>query len=427
MASSTKQHGFSHLQDVLGSLQMVKRYINLTLCFSLRTTTTVPEVEKALTEALEQMVDVFPFLAGQVIYEGRDDSHSGLPKIIPLESHIQLLSNDLTQSPTSPSLSELHEANYPFSLLDGAILVPSIALTWDQDSFGKIAPVLLLQVNFVKGGLLLTFSANHTTFDMTGLGHLMTLFAKACRNEPFTTLEIDAVNADRTNAISLLPSSYHPGPELDDIIAKPHPLTLKSTPLLPPHVWAYFNIPSDSLAALKALSPNHPLLTPYISTDDLICALFWLTLTYTGHLVDCISTSLPTHRLLTLPLPVVASHLRLPLLSPADITLHARRFATYLSRLDDKSTLINGANLNLESDVVMASYANVKCLEQSYGSLLGRAECARQPRLAAAPSGFVCMPKDEKGGMAVGVRVTPKELEGMKGDEELRKFAVFVG
>ena len=75
----------------------------------------------------------------------------------------------------------------------------------------------------------------------------------------------------------------------------------------------------------------------------------------------------------------------------------------------------------------MASYANIKCVEQSYGPILGRPECARQPNLAAAPSGLICMPKDKTGEMAVGVCVTLNELEGMKRDETLKSFAEFVG
>jgi len=75
------------------------------------------------------------------------------------------------------------------------------------------SPVLLLQANFIIGGLLLTIVASHSTIDTVGQGQVIRLLSKACRNKPFTDNKVVNGNLDRHNLISLLDDSWRPKPK----------------------------------------------------------------------------------------------------------------------------------------------------------------------------------------------------------------------
>jgi hypothetical protein len=52
-------------------------------------------------------------------------------------------------------------------------------------------PVIVLQLNNLKGGVVLTFTAAHNSMDMNGLGKLMEMFSKVCRGKNLTTEEME--------------------------------------------------------------------------------------------------------------------------------------------------------------------------------------------------------------------------------------------
>ncbi|KIW41163.1 uncharacterized protein PV06_06745 [Exophiala oligosperma] len=493
MAPNGTPRDFTHLRDVMGSLPMLKRYIVLCLCFHLSDEYATNEIEGALRDGLERLAEAFPFLAGQVVMQGRRHGCSGRPKIVPLEERILLHINDLRQSGnlSFPTLSEMSAARYPFRFLDPAIILPPIASSWAEDpgDFSQIAPVLILQANFVRGGLLLTFSCNHMTADMTGLGTIISLFAKACRLERFTEEEIEQGNQPRGNVVPLLGDEYEPGNDLEDVMVKPwrmegknnpvpcsQTVTVTTMPPTPVHPeaavsWAYFNLTSSNLSLLK-VAASRQTLVPYITTDDAVGALCWraisrvrggsnrrpgntqnaksssskttttttttfarplsarkylgLSYLYLGHMVDVAyeSGSVDVYEQ---PLGDVAARLRMLLQRDDKIKHHVRAFATMLDRLDDKSQLVNGANLDLDRDVIFSSHANVACCQKSFGPVLGTPEAARRPRMGAAPSLLYLMPRDKEGNMVVAMCLREDDLMALRDDEEFLKFAEYIG
>ncbi|KAH8844647.1 hypothetical protein MCOR01_005379 [Pyricularia oryzae] len=196
---------FEHLDDTFGSFPMIRRYTPICLFFSLPED--VPsiqaEVEQHLRRALAKLARDLPWVAGRVIYEGRDETHSGIRRVIPHADEIELIVKDSTAE--LPSFQEMQIANFPMRFLQTDVVVPPIAVTWVASPYDNdiIAPVLVLQANFVRGGLVLTIASNHTTMDMTGLGMLIGFFAKACRGEDLTSDEIAQANQDRRNVIPI--------------------------------------------------------------------------------------------------------------------------------------------------------------------------------------------------------------------------------
>ncbi|ETN42412.1 uncharacterized protein HMPREF1541_01566 [Cyphellophora europaea CBS 101466] len=444
---------FSHLTDVLGSLQMIKRYSLISLFFTTPGDSSPESITDGLNDALRKLAQAFPYLAGRVVYDGRDDAHTGIRKIVPHEGVIPLLVKDFCTDADVASMEDMVAARFPMRMLDPQRIVPPIAMTWATDNFDKYAPVLILQANIIRGGLILTIAGNHATMDMTGLGIVISFIAKACGREPFTDEEIEEGNQDRRNVVPLLDDSYQPGSELDDSLIKPPPPD--APPMtIPPAKWVYLNFPSSPLPKLKTAASDQSVV-PYISTDDAISALLWQRITharatlhptlhpfasqlcrtvslrsflklkgYIGHLVDCVYARLPDVH--NLPLGEIAGRLRLQLRDEAKIVQHMRAYATALHRLDDKTQIVNGAQLNPNVDVVVSSYANLKCSELDFGAELGgNPVAARRPRMDAWPSLLYIMPRDRNGETAVAVCLPEEELEVLKRDEVLAKFAAF--
>lgn len=101
---------------------------------------------------------------------------------------------DYTKDSSMPDWTSLQQRNFLFSMLDEAFVAPCKTLEGSSEKFR----VFTLQANFIRGaGLLLTFSGQHGSMDMACQTQLMYLFAKACRNEPFTKEEISIGNMDR--------------------------------------------------------------------------------------------------------------------------------------------------------------------------------------------------------------------------------------
>lgn len=55
---------------------------------------------------------------------------------------------------------------------------------------GECAPVFLLQLSFINGGVVLCVNAQHNVMDMVGQGHIMNLLSKARHGEQFSDEEV---------------------------------------------------------------------------------------------------------------------------------------------------------------------------------------------------------------------------------------------
>ncbi|KAL8383395.1 hypothetical protein RB595_006921 [Gaeumannomyces hyphopodioides] len=465
--TSQGDHAFPHLTDVLGSLPMLRRYSLISLFFPLADDTTgaQDEVVARLQQALACLAGDVPWLAGRVVFEGSDATRSGTRHIVSHQGTIPLLVKRLGPTPAAdhagfPSFAQLQDADFPMTSLDPDVLVPHIAVSWDSTNPDAVAPVLVLQANFIDGGLVLTVCSNHTTMDMTGLGIVIGYIAKACRGESLTSEEVAQANQDRRDAVPLLGDDYQPGPELDDSLVKPATDTPKvpGGPHAKPAKWAYFKFGGPALAELKREASKQDAV-PYITTDDAVSALCWQRIQaarratlgaaaaaaaaesqlcrtismrkalglegYTGHVVDCAYARVAD--VCDLPLGAVAASLRGLVRDEDALRRHFCAYATVLDRLHDKSAIVNGARLDPRADVVVSSYTNLRSCADSFGPLLGAPVAARRPRMPPWPGLLYLMPKDAEGGIAVAACLAEDEIEVLRRDEEMARYAVYIG
>jgi hypothetical protein len=81
-----------------------------------------------------------------------------------------------------------------------------------------------VQVNFIRGGLILTFVGQHNVMDMAGQATIINWLSRACHNLLFSVEELSIGNMDKSKSVPLLDDLWEPGPK-DNCARFPTPIT----------------------------------------------------------------------------------------------------------------------------------------------------------------------------------------------------------
>ncbi|KAF5230358.1 hypothetical protein FANTH_13875 [Fusarium anthophilum] len=438
--------------------------INTQICFIFGTSeaSSYDSIIDTLTSGLERLYGGFPWLAYDVTNEGSGPANTGIYKFTKPSKVPGIIVKDLRDVVGSPTMENLRQARYPMGILDESIFAP--CKTFASGKKPKSAPVFLIQANLISGGLILTFVAQHNTMDMTGQAHIISLFSKACRGEPFTDEELSSGNAVRHNIIPLLDESWTPGPELEPFILNPADFpttnTNTNTEAHPPPTctWAYVNFTASSLQQLKWKSLESVRPPNYVSTDDALTAFLWKSVTrarsprldilspstiaravnvrkqvgipptYPGSIHVSAYTTLTVQQLIEKPLGYVALKLR-SAIDPetSDLEFHARAIATFLSRTPDKTRFSATANFDTSIDMILSSWSNVNVHWLDFNLGLGNPEAVRRPRFYPVEGLNFLMPKTADGDVAVALCLRDEDLERLKKDKQFSRYGEYIG
>ncbi|KAL0938120.1 trichothecene 3-O-acetyltransferase [Colletotrichum truncatum] len=443
--------------DIFGQQPFFTINIQLSFCFDVPDPSLYPAITKLLASGLERLCTSFPWLASDVTNEGSGNGNSGIFTFTTPEDAHRLIVKDHRHDSSVPTMEALRLANFPMSMLDEAAIAP-------RKIFPDIpspAPAFLVQANFIDAGLILTFVAQHNTMDMTGLGHVVHLFSKACHGEEFSEKEVLTGNIARRNIVPLLGNSYTPGPELDRYIVKPR--VSLGAPGQPPAsapqcVWAYFFFPPESLASLKSQALESLTQSSFVSTDDALTAFLWKSIsrarlyrlpsevsstvmramnvrqhlgipsTYPGPIQSNVYSKFTLQRVVEESLSFLASNLRSALApTHSDLGDHTRAIATFLSRAKDKSVFSFGAELDLSADVIISSWAKVNCAEIDFNLGLGFPKAVRKPRCNTVEGLTFIMPKSRDGGIMVAACLRDEDMKMLRADENFTSLGTYVG
>ncbi len=459
MPGTAKWEDLNESLDLLAEPSLFKLYTQICFCFSMPDASSYPAIIDPLLNGLERLSASFPWLAGQVVTTHPGDGSADIFAIKPLHQVPESVVVDYRQQPLIPTMDALRRAEFPFSMLDESVVAPRRTISGASDP--ETAPVFLLQVTLIAGGLLLTFLGQHNTMDMTGQGQIMRLLAKACRDEPFTDEEISSGNLARRDLIPLLDESYERGPELAYQIVQPRPVSddIPPQPSPPECTWAYFTFPSASLTSLKSMAmENITIPVTYISTDDALSAFIWQSVirvrlprlhsttsstlaravdvrrylhvpqTYTGVMQNMTYHTYALKKLVEEPLGNVASRLR-KFVDPktSNLAYNTRALATVLDRAPDKSIVSITATLDLEVDIMLSSWSKVDCCDLDFNLGLGKPEAVRRPRFETVESLIYLMPRARDGEIAVAICLRNEDMERLRADEEFTRYGKYVG
>lgn len=452
---------FFHLRDVLGQMTFLKSYTIITLGFPLDETPGAFEtVLKDLEEAAGKLVSAFPWAAGHVIREGAGPGVTGLATVIAYpqgERPTPLIHRDCAE--ICPPFKSIVAEGAPFSMLDGGVLAVRKGLPDSYDESEEPAPVLVIQANLVRGGLILAFQGNHNLMDMNGMGQLIRLYAKALRGETFSELEIEHGNRDRRDIIKLL------GPDdekvdLSRYIVKEAPATTQIQAPPPDIRWVYIHFPANKVAKLKAAASRHaddaegqPV--QWISGDDALCALLCQRITvarlqrmgtapratfcravnarrflvppipteYVGHVVTCVYTQVPLESpTATQDLTGLARQLRKDVLGIRSVEIQA--LATALDASDDKGAFSYAANLNPAGfDLMLSSWSGLGLNHTEFGKVLGRPAFSKRPNLTPMEGLLYLLPRTVDGDVDVACCLRAEDIEKLKSDKEMTNYA----
>lgn len=451
--------------DILGQAERINRlYTQLTLCFPTRAESPRSQVEiiDKLEIGLARLSKEFPWVTGKVVQIGEEF------RITPAKTALGLVVKELQDDVTVPTWDELREADFPFRMLDEDVVAPCKTMVEP----GSEGPVLLVQANFLDGGLLLTFNAQHGSMDMAGQAQVITLFAKACRGDAFTKDEVEISNMRRTDRIPIAhykttdtsePPKAKPGGLAQDVEANAKPRDPQPNSPSDDLMWAYLEFPAISLSSLKELaSQTLTADVTFVSTDDVLSAFIWQSIsrgrhprvdsprsmpttlsrnvdvrrhfdlppTYPGLMTTATSHTYPVDELLNQKsLGAVASGLRAAL-SPDSLRNNAVVQATAIARNKDAAAQKSIAALSNPSfDVRLSSWAKEKLYDLDFGPCLGQPEAVRRPRfMNGAREGLVYfLPKGRDGSIVVGICLREEDMERMRVDEEILQWSRWVG
>ncbi|KAF9765721.1 hypothetical protein IL306_001988 [Fusarium sp. DS 682] len=436
--------------DIIGQQPlMVKIYTQVSFCFPVSDPSAHPAITATLKQGLQRLSQNFPWVAGQVKEE------DGVFKIKAFEETPPLVVKDLRDDPSAPTMEALKKAEFPMSMFDENVIAPKKTLPLGPNySPDDPQPVLLFQLNFIQGGIILTVNGQHGCMDMTGQDELIRLLSKACRDEPFTQEEISTMNLDRKTIVPLL-ENYETGPELDHQLVKPPPTT-EQPPAPPKASWAFFSFSPQALSELKdKASQTLDSQTKFISTDDALSAFIWQSVSRArlGRLEESTSTQFcravdvrtqldvpknypgilqnMTYNVSTLskitqePLGVVASHLRSEL-GRDRLRRRTQAMVTYLKNHEQGGLSVT-ADANSSTDIMLSSWAKLGCWEYDFGFGLGKPESVRRPLFEPFESLMYLMPKRPDGEITAAISLRDEDMERLKGDEEWKKFGRFIG
>lgn len=431
---------------------MLRKYMNFIFCFRLDLEANPQKVYSELRCGLSNALVEFPFLAGRIVKH--DAARDRIQINLSFDDGVVFKYNDLTSSniPSFLDFHDLEQAHFPPSKLD-----PSLSPADQMLSTGSNYPALLVQANFIKGGLLLAICPHHSTSDAVGWTGFIKSWAKhtaaastGSKIEPHQSLEI----LDRSplfqinNDIAL--EHYEKLVKVDDLTKN---MTRKTTLSNTVNCFWYFS--PERLRALKAASQTTSTAGSRISTNDALCALLWRHMTRARQLETSV------YEITTFAIPcnirerlspkinpdyvgnaVVQAHSSYPIqelcsTAPNGLNLVASAIRKAIDRVDepmvrniygifDSLPTIGSVRYNLDlspgPDFFVTTLVDYDWYSADWGNQMGRLVRLRYTFLYWV-GGVVVQPRLRDGGIEVFMVLEPEILERLRLDETSTMFA----
>lgn len=441
-----------------------KGYLRYVFPFQLQENYDLDEVALVIQAGYESLTQQIPEVACEAIPDA-DSKQKGVMKFQRQDGNaVHVVVKDMRDSYPS-SYAELKSKSFPVASFDADTFCRRSV--WP--SAGERLPVSLVQANFIRGGLILTWCILHMAGDGTSFYTWTKLWAEGCRRAQ--RLEIpdpiqlpEAIWKDRElvtkssgrNAGKL---ENHPEYTLIPFTPPGAPPKMLSTN----HRGQVFYFSPESLAALKAeASPanaTQPSDQKWISTNDALSALLWHTVmavqspleTLEGDPVSTFNIAIDgrqrTNRKVHpdtlgcfLEYVAVSAPIRemLGSLNVADLAVKIREailraddqftddVVALVEQLEDVDRLIPTAFLDVPGfNCVLTSWINFELYGLEWGSLLGnKIEAVRVPHVGCINGCQVVLPVLPDGGMEILVGVEEACLDRLLNDPLFTKYGV---
>lgn len=320
--------------------------------------------------------------------------------------------------------------------------------------------MLVLQANRIPGGLLLNLVGNHRVLDGTGQEQLAFLLNKAGCGMSFSDDEIRIGNLTRSTIITPFDDSWHPPlnsryVKRERVASTADPSSLEKNPSTQLQ-WVNVIFSSQALFELKAKA-NSELSSGFVSTDDSLTALIWQSLSrarmarlpaskestlarainprrylgipasYPGYITNMAYITLTFDQLNKRSLGTIAADLRTAVdLETSGLDRTTRELVTLLYRAEDKDLVSITEGLDLGSDVMVSSWANMRCYDFDFGMRLGAPVAFRRTLMDPVPSLMYLLPKRKDGEIVITMCVLQEDLVRLKQDDSFTHYGQFL-
>ena len=481
-ASSSLVVAMAALLDLgpLGHHFETHTYTVITLGFTTIDATAQKQAVKSLLLAADKIVQVIPWLGGQVVIEGLTQDDSGTYRVIEYPPHDgpgkSFQVKDCRGIPNVPSYQDILSRKAPLSMLHGDTFSPCVGFPniYPPD---QTMPVVVVQANLLDGGIFLTFCGQHNVLDGNANARFIHHFARICSGQDLHPDEVEAANTGRPAAIpkTSLDVSF------DSLAYLRRPSSLKDAlPVWPPAYgksrWHCFHLPASSVAELKSIAktgsakvPSTDREVPFVSTNDVLTAFIWrhmlriqnledtsastncvravngrarfdppISENHFDHVISCFYSELTVKELLSLPLYSIAEKLRKTLLESAT-SHHFKSFVHLLQTTKDRSTISYGASMTA-NDIMLTSFTSQGIYEMNFGKdsglgnseqeLQGYPDIVRRPDLPGGDGIVYIMPQARDGSIDVTLHIDDDAvaaLSGGAGSEEWTRWVDYIG
>ncbi|OQE31413.1 hypothetical protein PENSTE_c001G01221 [Penicillium steckii] len=441
-----------------------KGYLRYVFPFQLEPNSDLDEIKRVLNAGYAALCFRIPEVASEAVPD-TNITQKGVFKfeLLEKENRPGIIFNDLRTS-YKTTYAELKSKSFPVSAFDADIFCARTV--WPSP--GERLPISLVQVNFIEGGLVLSWCILHMAGDGTSFHTWTKVWAEECRqaqglhiSEPIELAE--AVCKDRERVMRS--SGRNKGNIEDHPAWTVLPFTPPGAPpkmVSPNHRGQVFYFSPESLEALKAeASPRNtsePSDQKWISTNDALSALIWRTVMAVQSPIEELEgdpvsifniaidgrlrTSPPMHPETLgcfLEYVAVSAPIRqiLSSLSLADLAVRIRKailraddqftddVVSIVEKLEDVDQFVPTAFLDVPgNNCIQTSWINFKIYDLNWGPLLGKIDAIRTPHVGCINGLQVVFPVLPNGGMEILVGVEESCLGRLLNDPVFAHFAV---
>lgn len=441
--------------DVMGQFPVLNSFSVLAYGFELAQDADRDHIASDLKAAFHKLIEKIPFLGYQV-----KTNESGRREAVPWPQDVAREGVRVNICDDSmPSMSELLQIKAPVSKLDGKLLCPWPALPFPHGIQGAV-PIVHLQANFLRGGLILNLSAHHTMMDGTADFHFLKLLATVLNGAEISAADLEPANGPRDRVVQLIPNGE---PIKDYSHLFPPPGWKFIMPTSWPK-WCYFTLPEfafESLAATVRADEQPPPpsddLKQRLSKDDILCAFLWKRLcelrlargmpadtetkisrainarvplgipsSYLGAHVSSAIVRQPIGRIAEMSISQVARVLRNELLQAAT-PWAMRSFATTIARESParRASMLYTGTHNAYTDIGCTNVSRAVVPKGSWGPL-GPCRFYRRPNASPIP-GSMRLQEPEEGVHPVAICLLEVDLDALKSDDQWSQLMTCIG
>ncbi|OJD37518.1 trichothecene 3-o-acetyltransferase [Diplodia corticola] len=265
-----------------------KIYTLLTLVYELDAAADKSKLAQNLKAGLEITLSQYRSLAGEL----ETDPTNGRVRIIRKKGKtVEYIVNDMSDNDDFPSFESLDREDFPAGKMDGDLLLP-VAVTQKQpftplgEDKEDETPILVAQVNYIRGGVIVAVAVHHCCSDGPGTDGFLAQWA-ANTQAAATSSALPAFDSSCLDRTPLM-SQAKPSDEwmaatqkkirsLDHVKEPPAPPPADFK--MPPLSQVMLHFSTSGLAALKEATKQPGDGSDWVSTYDSIMAVLWRAFT----------------------------------------------------------------------------------------------------------------------------------------------------